>query len=552
MHFYQKKGYISVPKMMNLYSIISSPLDQFEIRNLLSLDVPVLGNLHLSITNIGLYLTVGMLIALTLNVLATNYNKIVSNNWSISQESIYATIYNIVVSQINASKGQIYFPFIFALFIFILVNNLIGMVPYSFASTSHFILTFSISFTIVLGATILGFKKHGFKFFSLFVPAGTPIGLLPLLVLIEFISYVSRAISLGLRLAANLTSGHILLNILSFFTFQIMTSGLIFFFIGLIPLAFIFAFSILELVICLVQAQVFVILTASYIKDALFLHSDSSTKTGLVEKKPLNLSHIKKQQSVVSGLRYYSTRSSRSVKLSIFKPAAIYANAEQSKKIVMQENQGKSGVYRWTNLINGKTYIGSSYSLSNRLRHYYSKKNMEAQLKKGKSAIYSSILKYGVSMFKLEILEYCLPEECIKLEQKHIKLFKPLYNILQIAGSSFGFKHSAETLANMRKKKLSEEHKANISAAQKGKKKPWLNKPKSEEHKLKLTLAQPNCIKIKVTDLETNITTEYDSVKQAARALDLSSPNTIYMFFKQNQKKPYKGRYIFSSCTNTK
>lgn len=126
MHFYQKKGYFS--KMMNLYTKISSPLDQFEIRNLLSLDVPVLGNIQLSFTNIGLYLTMGMLIALSFNILATNYNKIVSNNWSISQESIYATIYNIVVNQINASKGQIYFPFIFALFIFILVNNLIGMV----------------------------------------------------------------------------------------------------------------------------------------------------------------------------------------------------------------------------------------------------------------------------------------------------------------------------------------------------------------------------------------------------------------------------------------
>ncbi|MGI8429967.1 MAG: F0F1 ATP synthase subunit A, partial [Solirubrobacteraceae bacterium] len=86
----------------------------------------------------------------------------------------------------NSNKGQMYFPFIYALFIFILVNNLIGMVPYSFASTSHFILTFSISFTVVLGATILGFQKHGLEFFSFFVPAGCPLGLLPLLVLIEF------------------------------------------------------------------------------------------------------------------------------------------------------------------------------------------------------------------------------------------------------------------------------------------------------------------------------------------------------------------------------
>src|SRR3954465_3604289 len=103
---------------------------------------------------------------------------------------MYATIHSIVTSQINSKVGQIYFPFIYALFIFILINNLIGMIPYSFASTSHFILTFSLSFTVVLGATILGFKEHGLKFFSLFVPAGCPLGLLPLLVIIEFMSDV--------------------------------------------------------------------------------------------------------------------------------------------------------------------------------------------------------------------------------------------------------------------------------------------------------------------------------------------------------------------------
>ena len=251
---------------------ISSPLDQFEIRNLLSLNVPILADLHISLTNIGLYLTTGAFIALTLNLLATNYNKIVSNSWSISQESIYDTIHSIVINQINANKGQMYFPFIYALFIFILVNNLIGMVPYSFASTSHFILTFSISFTVVLGATILGFQKHGLEFFSLFVPAGCPLGLLPLLVLIEFISYLARNVSLGLRLAANILSGHMLLNIISGFTYNIMTSGFIFLFLGLLPLAFIIAFSGLELGIAFIQAQVFVVLSSSYIKDALDLH----------------------------------------------------------------------------------------------------------------------------------------------------------------------------------------------------------------------------------------------------------------------------------------
>ena len=165
-----------------------------------------------------------------------------------------------------------YFPFIYALFIFILVNNLIGMVPYSFASTSHFILTFSISFTVVLGATILGFQKHGLEFFSFFVPAGCPLGLLPLLVLIEFISYLARNVSLGLRLSANILSGHMLLNILAGFCYNIMTSGFLFFFLGLIPLAFIIAFSGLELGIAFIQAQVFVVLSSSYIKDALDLH----------------------------------------------------------------------------------------------------------------------------------------------------------------------------------------------------------------------------------------------------------------------------------------
>jgi F-type H+-transporting ATPase subunit a len=120
-----------------------------------------------------------------------------------------------VINQINEIKGQLYFPFIYGLFMFILINNLIGMIPYSFASTSHVILTFSLSFTIVLGATILGFKEYGIKFFSLLVPSGCPLVMVPLLIVIEFISYLTRNISLGLRLAANIFSGHMLLNILS-------------------------------------------------------------------------------------------------------------------------------------------------------------------------------------------------------------------------------------------------------------------------------------------------------------------------------------------------
>ena len=250
----------------------NSPLDQFIIRDLFSVKGDLLANLQISLTNIGLYIIITTIVIFTYYVLTTNYDISTPNNWSISQESIYYTVHSIVVNQINANRGQIFFPFISGLFIYILINNLVGMVPYSFAPTSHFILTFSISFTVVIGATILGFQIHALKFFSLLVPSGCPLGLLPLLVLIEFISYLSRNVSLGLRLGANVLSGHMLLNILGGFTYNIMNKGLLYFILGLMPLLFILAFSGLEIGIAFIQAQVFVVLSSSYIKDGLELH----------------------------------------------------------------------------------------------------------------------------------------------------------------------------------------------------------------------------------------------------------------------------------------
>jgi F-type H+-transporting ATPase subunit a len=255
-------------------NLLLSPLDQFDIKTLLAIDAPLLNNFYISYTNISLYLTLAFVILFSFNLIANNNNKMIINSWSLGLETIYATVYSIVVNQINniKGKGEAYFPFIYVLFTYILVNNLLGMVPYSFASTSHFILTFFLSFSVIIGATILGFSKHGLKFFSLFVPAGCPLPLLPLLVLIEFISYLSRNISLGLRLGANILSGHMLLNILSGFTYNIMNTGIFSFVIGLIPLAFIIAFSTLEVGIAFIQAQVFVVLSCSYIKDGLDLH----------------------------------------------------------------------------------------------------------------------------------------------------------------------------------------------------------------------------------------------------------------------------------------
>jgi F-type H+-transporting ATPase subunit a len=258
--------------LFNLPVWNQSPLDQFIIRNLFSIKADILANIQLSLTNIGLYLIITTFIIFMFYVLATNYDFSTPNRWSISHESIYSTVYSIVVNQINANKGQMFFPLISALFIYILINNLVGMVPYSFAPTSHFILTFSLSFTVVIGATILGFQVHALKFFSLLVPSGCPLGLLPLLVLIEFISYLARNVSLGLRLAANVLSGHMLLNILGGFTYNIMSKGVVYFFLGLLPLLFIIAFSGLEIGIAFIQAQVFVVLSSSYIKDGLDLH----------------------------------------------------------------------------------------------------------------------------------------------------------------------------------------------------------------------------------------------------------------------------------------
>jgi hypothetical protein len=155
---------------------------------------------------------------------------------------------------------------------------------------------------------------------------------------------------------------------------------------------------------------------------------------------------------------------------------------------------------------------------------------MKTDLKKGKSAIYSAILKHGISNFKLEILEYCEPEECIGLEQKYINLLQPSYNILKIAGSLLGFKHSEKTLNQLREiaKCRSEEYRAKMSASMRA----WAKKsPKSQ--------------KIQVTDLELDTKTTFHSISEAARALNINQ-RTISNYFIRNQKKPYKGRYLFT------
>jgi F-type H+-transporting ATPase subunit a len=249
-----------------------TPLDQFEIRDFITVDIPILFNMHLSITSINLYLFLALTIIMTLNIYINKYSlSFIYVSWKIIAESIYDTMFNVSVSQISEKKGQLYFPMIFTLFILILINNIIGLIPYNFSTTSHFLLAFSWSFSIVIGTVFLGVSIHKLKYLSLFVPQGCPLPLLPLLVLIEIISFIARNISLGLRLAANVLAGHMLLFILSGFTFKIFKLSY-YSLLGVLPLIFIIAFSYLELAIAFIQAQVFVVLSAGYIKDSLYLH----------------------------------------------------------------------------------------------------------------------------------------------------------------------------------------------------------------------------------------------------------------------------------------
>ena len=163
------------------------------------------------------------------------------------------------------SDGRRYFPFIFALFMFILFGNLLGMVPYSFTFTSHIVVTFVMAIVVFLGVTLLGFVKHGVRFFSFFVPPGISILLWPLMIPIEIISYLSRPISLAVRLFANMTAGHTMLKVFAGFIPALGAAGIL-------PLAFVTALTGLEFLIAFLQAYVFTVLTCLYISDALHLH----------------------------------------------------------------------------------------------------------------------------------------------------------------------------------------------------------------------------------------------------------------------------------------
>ena len=256
-------------KLNTVELAINSPLEQFEVKNLLGFNAPFFGYFHFNLTNLALYSILILLIIISLHYLANNENKLVPSKWSIGLESVYASVNSIVREQLGK---EVYFPFIYSLFFFILIANLCGNVPYSFTITTSLMVSIGLSFTILVGVTILGVSIHKTKFFSFFVPSGTPLALVPLLVLIEIVSYLARAFSLGIRLFANMTAGHTLMKILSTFLYQLFSGGILIFVVTLIPFALFLAIVGLELAVSFIQAYVFSVLVCSYIKDAIELH----------------------------------------------------------------------------------------------------------------------------------------------------------------------------------------------------------------------------------------------------------------------------------------
>lgn len=251
--------------------MLMSPLGQFEVVNLLGLNAQIIGLINFCLTNYALYILLTVFTLVGLHFYADNENKLIPNKWSIFLESSFAS-FNAMVREQIGSLNEVYLPFIYSLFFFVLIGNLISNVPYSFAVNASAVGTLGFSISIFIGVTILSLTKHGIKFFSYFIPNGTPVFLVPLLVMIEIISYVARAFSLGVRLFANLTAGHTLLKILSTFLFKLFNSSIIFAILTLIPFSIFTALIGLEIGVSVIQAFVLTLLVCSYLKDAIDLH----------------------------------------------------------------------------------------------------------------------------------------------------------------------------------------------------------------------------------------------------------------------------------------
>ena len=242
---------------------LPDPMHQFEIKRIVPFE---LFGFDASFTNSALFMVIAATLITLFTLFAMRRRALVPGRLQLMAEMSYEFVANMVRDNVG-TEGMKYFPFVFTLFMFVLALNVLGLVPYSFTVTSHIIVTFALAAFIFIGVTLIGFWKHGIKFLKFFVPSGVPFVLLPLLVVIEVISYLTRPISLSVRLFANMMAGHTMLKV--FGAFVVAMLGLLG---GWAALAFMVAFTGLELLVAFLQAYVFAILTCIYLNDALHMH----------------------------------------------------------------------------------------------------------------------------------------------------------------------------------------------------------------------------------------------------------------------------------------
>ena len=241
----------------------SNPMQQFTVHRI-GPEVKIAG-IDLSFTNASLFMLISASTILLFLFLGSKEKKIIPSKLQLIAEMFYTFVAK-MINDTAGSKAKPYFPFIFSLFMFVLFCNMVGMLPYSFTVTSHIIVTLIMALFIFIAVTIIGFIKHGFKYFSIFVPSGVPAVLLPLITVIEIISYLSRPVSLSVRLFANMMAGHTMLKVFGGFVVSLGILG------GWLPLSFSVALTGLEILVAFLQAYVFAILTCIYLNDALNLH----------------------------------------------------------------------------------------------------------------------------------------------------------------------------------------------------------------------------------------------------------------------------------------
>ena len=239
-----------------------NPMLQFEIKRFVKLD---LFGLDASFTNSSLFMVIAVFLISLLTIWGMRGRALVPTRMQSVAEISYEFVANMVRDNVG-SAGQKYFPFVFSLFMFVLFTNMLGMMPYSFTVTSHIIVTFALAAIVFIGVTIIGFAKHGLGFLKILVPSGVPAMLLPMLVVIELISYFTRPLSLSVRLFANMMAGHAMLKVFGAFVVGLGLIG------GWAPLAFMVAFTGLEILVAFLQAYVFAILSCIYLNDALHMH----------------------------------------------------------------------------------------------------------------------------------------------------------------------------------------------------------------------------------------------------------------------------------------